>query len=151
MVQLTVTRLRELLHYDSETGDFRWLKGTRGHHANRIVRAGKSRYIKIKIDQKIYLAHRLAWLWMTGMFPVREIDHINRNRYDNRWTNLRDVTRSQNRLNNAAVGVYWRANRKHWRVVVRAKEYGTHRSKEDAMQSAMLLRMRFGLAEDTPH
>lgn len=46
-----------------------------------------------------YMAHRLAWLYMTGEWPVADIDHINGKRSDNRWVNLRSVSRSVNLQN----------------------------------------------------
>lgn len=56
-------------------------------------------YIRIFIDKKAYLAHRLAWLYMHGSFPQNDIDHINGIRHDNRIENLRDVSRVANAHN----------------------------------------------------
>ena len=56
-------------------------------------------YVTISINSKTYLAHRLAWLYVTGEFPKQVIDHINRVRHDNKWGNLRDVSMSENSLN----------------------------------------------------
>ena len=56
-------------------------------------------YIYIKINYKLYRAHRLAWLYETGSFPLEQIDHINGIRNDNRYQNLREATRSQNKCN----------------------------------------------------
>lgn len=59
-------------------------------------------YIKIKVDGIQYPAHRLAWLYMTGEWPRHDIDHRDMNRVNNRFANLRDATRSQNKANQRA-------------------------------------------------
>jgi hypothetical protein len=56
-------------------------------------------YIKVSFKSKKYFAHRLAWFYMTGEWPQREIDHINGIRNDNRWSNLRLVSRAENTQN----------------------------------------------------
>lgn len=63
-------------------------------------------YIVTSINRKMYKVHRLIWFWMTGSFPPKgmEIDHINRNKSDNRWCNLRLVTRAQNGWNRMPTG-----------------------------------------------
>ena len=55
-------------------------------------------YIKIMVNNKNYYAHRIAWLYMTGE-NVKQIDHKNRIRHDNKWTNLRSCTQSENAQN----------------------------------------------------
>ena len=94
-------RLKELLHYDSETGLFTWLIATAqrikvGDIAGSINSNG---YIIIRIDSKNYRAHRLAFLYMTGKFPENDADHKDTNRTNNKWENLREATRSQNMMN----------------------------------------------------
>jgi len=93
--KLTQRQLKKLLDYNPKTGIFRW-------------RVAKARRIKIgipiithniMIDGKNYHAHRLAFLWMTGRWPKYDIDHKNGNFHDNRWTNLREATPSQNMMN----------------------------------------------------
>lgn len=90
-------------------------------------------YISIRIDKKVYRAHWLVWLYHYGYLP-KEIDHINRNRSDNRIENLRECSRSQNiankpmQSNNTSgyKGVHWRKGRKKWQV--RIKIDGKQRS-----------------------
>lgn len=96
---ITQKRLKYLLIYDPETGIFRWAIGRVGCHKGDIAgfSYGKG-YYGIKVDRVIYLAHRLAFLYMAGFLP-KEIDHKNRHRDDNRWCNLRAATRSQNHAN----------------------------------------------------
>lgn len=91
MSELTVKRLRELLHYDPLTGVF-----TRdGKQAGTTDRA----YVAISIDNKLYGAHRLAWLYVHGVWPSEHVDHIDGNARNNRLLNLRDVSRSVNMQN----------------------------------------------------
>ena len=95
---LTQARLKELLSYDPATGHFRW-NVHRGGTATPGSRAGSthiSGYRKIVVDGKTYREHRLAFLYMVGQFPQHDVDHINHQRADNRWDNLRELTRHQN-------------------------------------------------------
>lgn len=100
--QLTQKRLKELLHYDPETGVFtrRWPRGAAkaGSVAGTPHNAG---YLQIVIDSKHYLLHRLAVLYMTGAHPLADTDHKDGNRANNKWANLRVADRSQNGCNKA--------------------------------------------------
>ncbi|SKB62462.1 HNH endonuclease [Sphingopyxis flava] len=90
-----------LLRYDPETGLFHW-KVSRGGTARAGALAGSDHgdgYWAIKVCGRMYKAHRLAHLLMTGKWPPSEIDHKNRNRSDNRWSNLRPCSRSDNMFN----------------------------------------------------
>jgi hypothetical protein len=102
-MSLTPERLKELVCYHPETGEFTWAKTRRrcrlGDKAGCRMRNG---YIIIRIDDTLHLAHRLAWLYMTGSWPPEQIDHINRNRADNRWENLRAVSNMENAWNKTA-------------------------------------------------
>lgn len=96
---LTQNRLKELLHYDLESGIFKW-KVARSVPIGSIAgRKNTAGHIQISIDNRRYQAHRLAWLYVYGFWPGQDIDHINRVKDDNRIVNLRDVSRSANCYN----------------------------------------------------
>lgn len=123
LTELTSQRLRELLKYDPLTGAWIWLVKRSGHTSGRrtgISATGK--YATIKIYGQGYQAHRLVWLYMTGAWPNAAIDHINRDKSDNRWSTLRQATESQNAANRIAPsnntsgfkGVCWNDQEKKW-------------------------------------
>lgn len=100
-VELTAERLREVLDYSPESGQFIWLISSSpnckpGQVAGTTTARG---YRQIRVDGTTYLAHRLAWLHATGAWPQEHIDHINGITADNRLVNLRDVSRFVNAQN----------------------------------------------------
>jgi HNH endonuclease len=93
--RLTRARLRELLHYDEDTGEFRWWM-----RVGDEVRLGEvAGHVEIRVDERTYRAHQLAWFYTTGRWGRPMIDHRDGNSTNNRWTNLRRATASQNRAN----------------------------------------------------
>lgn len=106
--EITTDRLRQVLRYEPEVGTFTWLVTTKRRKAGDLAGSTNvSGYLTIRVDGVLYLAHRLAWLYMTGEWPEALIDHINRARSDNRWVNLRTATHkvnANNRVNNAGNG-----------------------------------------------
>jgi hypothetical protein len=98
---LTQSRLRELLDYNPETGVFTWKVSTsnRIRAGQKAGATGQSGYQSIQIDRKLYLLHRLAWLYQTGSWPQKYIDHKDGDKTNNKYANLRDVTHSQNLQN----------------------------------------------------
>lgn len=102
-MKLTQKRLKALLSYNPLTGLFRW-RVWRGGFAKRGTIAGSRHwrgYVCIYVNNRPYMAHRLAWLYTFGRMPRFEIDHRNRIRHDNRLRNLREATDAQNQENQA--------------------------------------------------
>lgn len=98
--RITVSELKELINYDPDTGEIRWKKGRPGASSGNLAGTLKpSGYVIVLIKRKLYRAHRIAWFYMTGEFPTKEIDHINGNKSDNRFCNLRLADKTQNNWN----------------------------------------------------
>lgn len=121
---LTAQHLREILDYDPETGNLtsRVNRGTI-KIGQRLGSAHNKGYLLIGIDGKKYLSHRIAWLWMTGQWPKDSVDHMNGEKTDNRWSNLRDIPQSinvqnQHRAHRHArsnlLGATWHSRDKVW-------------------------------------
>lgn len=92
--------LKELLSYDENTGKFHWKVSRAGNKKGSLAGTINSNgYIVIRIFSKEYRAHRLVFLYINGVMPIFDVDHINGDRIDNRAANLREVTRSQNMQN----------------------------------------------------
>ena len=132
---LTAQRLKQFLNYDPESGVFTWLVSP-NNRAKVWAVAGHAHphgYVKIGVDGEEYLAHRLAWLYMTGEWPHAEVDHANCVRSDNRWSNLRPATRKQNRTNSRVLpstvsgmkGVYRQTKGKPWRAQIGGVHLGS--------------------------
>lgn len=132
---LTVERLREFFHYSPESGAFVRLKAWKGcGRVGEVVGIRHARgYLVIKALGGTYLAHRLAWFYVTGRWPVFGIDHRNGHKADNRFDNLRDVPQTvnmQNRRPNAIsvsglLGVSWSKRDEVW--VAQITAFGRHR------------------------
>jgi len=148
---LTQERLKGLLSYDPDTGVFIWLasKSRRVKNGMRADRISKSTgYRVLKIGDRVFFCHRLAWLYMTGVWPENRIDHINLDRADCRWSNLRPATSGQNVCNRRAAkniksglkGAYrihgTAFRKKPWKSVInlggKIKHLGTFTTPEEA-------------------
>ena len=125
VIRLTQMRLHEVLQYEQTTGEFRW----KINHRNAPIEciAGSlniNGYHNIMIDGVSYKAHRLAWLYVYGILPKKQLDHINGVKNDNRICNLRLATHAQNQMNSSKYsnnksgfkGVSWFGPRQKWRA-----------------------------------
>jgi len=138
---LTASRLRKIVSYDPETGLFIRLSG---RHAGPTGMLRADGYVNVGIDGKMYRAHRLAWLYMTGSWPSGVIDHVDLSRDNNRWSNLREANMTQNRANTRArsdnacglKGVSWDADASRWRAQIQMRgkkiSLGRYSTPEDA-------------------
>lgn len=131
---LTQAEVKRLFHYDPETGLFHWRvtvsnrapEGSRAGVRTKVGKDGAHGYVMLCVDWVKYPAHCVAWLYMTGEWPANEVDHINRVRHDNRWSNLREATRTQ-QLQNTTIrsdnstgvkGVAWDKTRDKWQAYI---------------------------------
>lgn len=120
--------LRELLHYDPETGLMTWIKGRQGVREGSPAGSMPNRegYRKLRFKDGTYVLHRVAFFMGSGVEPVGIVDHINGNPTDNRLCNLREATPEQSSCNtritsrnkSGVKGVYWHLDKKRWVVVV---------------------------------
>ena len=101
--KLTQERLKELFSYDELTGLFTRKVNSGNFKAGDVASYTESQgYVVIKMDGKTHKAHRLVWLYLYGAFPSSPLDHINRIKTDNKRSNLREVTFSENLHNRSA-------------------------------------------------
>ena len=142
-------RLFECVHYDPDTGTFTWKKKLTNARSAGMIAGGVNQkgYWRIRIDKVLYLGHRLAFLYMTGSIPYKQIDHINGVKSDNRWVNLRATIKdhsdnAQNRKlrrdnSSGNTGVYMHKSNKNWiaRICLSGREFhlGCYPTKNEAI------------------
>lgn len=135
--ELTAARLRELLHYDPETGVFVRLNSMRSDRIGKQATGLHSKgYARIFVEDRKHYAHRLAWLYVHGKWPDGDIDHINHDKTDNRIENLRDVSRSTNAENligakshnrsSGLLGVSWHKAAAKWSASIQTEGVPRH-------------------------
>lgn len=146
---LTPERLRELLDYSQDTGLFtwrvphgRWGRIPAGTLAGTLA---NNCYLVVRIDNKSHLLHRLAWLHVHNVWPIKHLDHIDRNRVNNRITNLRECNDSQNGQNrtqartdsqSGILGVHFSTHRQRWCASLQLNGKTVHLSIHKTRESA---------------
>ena len=146
--KIDAEHLQKLLRYDPETGRFFWRmsrpKCRVGAEAGSVLKTRSCTYLRVVIDTRRYQAHRLAWLYMTGEWPSVDIDHIDCNGLNNRWTNLRAATRTEN-LRNSQLrsdnisgykGVSYNSARGRWISCIKVGDKNLHLGRFDTPEEA---------------
>ena len=140
-----IDRLREALSYDPATGAFTWLRTSKRRATGQNAGCrGPRGYVKIVVDGRSYLAHRLAWAFTQGRWPVGQIDHMNMDRSDNRIANLREADHSTNQANtriradntSGLKGVTFNARASKWQAQIKKNGANTHLGLFDTKEAA---------------
>ena len=144
--KLTADDVRELLTYNPTTGELRWRVPAGRAAAGDVAGALRlDRYYAVQLNKKLYKAHRLAWLLMTGEWPRHTIDHIDGNRGNNRWKNLREATlRQQSHNRSGVLGISRNGNRWRAKIVSGGKRHhlGCYATPEAAREAYLLAKRR---------
>jgi uncharacterized protein YkuJ len=162
---ISADEFRSRFAYESSTGVFTRRVACRTAPAGAVVGSvvkdgcGKT-YLTIWINGKNVKAHRLAWLYMTGEFPAATVDHINGNGTDNRWENLRCVSKGENNKNkrlfrknkSGVCGVAFHKRDHIWTASIRVKtrliHLGTFVNKDDAIDARRRAERDYGFHDN---
>lgn len=178
-LKITKEIARELYDYNPETGLFiykprglKWFQSTNFRTASGCMNNFNSRfdgklafntlhsegYLEGSLFDNPYLAHRFSFIWMVGKFPKREVDHLNGNRKDNRWDNLRECDSLENNKNlslsirntTGHIGVYKRKDKWYSQITVNYKTLGlgTFDNFEDAVDARKKAERVYGYSEN---
>ena len=152
-MSITQAELKSLLHYNPLTGEFHKFCKNKSKITGYINVLG---YSEIRVKSKLYLAHRLAWLYVYGLSPNNEIDHRDHNRSNNKIKNLRDATRVKNSQNaslqkgtvSGVLGVAWCKQREKWiaqiKINYKTINLGGFKLKADAIKARKEANTKYG-------
>jgi len=158
---LTQERLKGLMSYDKRTGKFIRIWVPTGKGRNQCVVGEEvgflhDGYLCTNIEGKHYKLHRLVMLYVTGSFPEKQVDHINGDKCDNSWKNLRCVDNSGNMKNQAipknnksgCIGVCWDSGHKKWVASIginkKCVRIGRYKHKRDAIKARKEAEKKYG-------
>ena len=153
---LTQKRLKEVLDYNPDTGTWLWRDAANGIVAGYLHNDG---YVRITVDNCLYLMHRLAFLYMSGEMPT-EVDHKNHIRNDNRWENLHPSSRPDNAKNQSmpinntsgSMGVYWNEKRNKWQAQIGVSDKNIYLGRFNTIEEATIARkcaeVKYGFHEN---
>lgn len=145
---LTQEYVKSIMHYDPETGHFKYIVKVRGVKPNTVIGyLQDDGYIRLSINYEKYLAHRIAWLYMTGEWPSGDLDHKDTDKTNNRWDNLREATKTQNKANTKRIctntsgmkGVSLNKSTNRWKATItinyKSVHLGYFNTKENAAEA----------------
>jgi hypothetical protein len=141
--------IEEEIEYNPDTGEFFYKKPSHGRTLSKPAGSIQSTgYRMVCVNSKRYLAHRLAWYLYYGEWPTLTIDHLNRDRSDNRICNLRLATRSQNQCNRPSKGYSHHKNSGKFQARIHINGKTTYLGWYDTEEEA---RQAFLAAQDQYH
>lgn len=163
-MELTQEYLKTILKYDPETGIFIWIVRIANNiHIGDIAGSldKQSGYIRLMIDEKNYRAHRLAWLYMIGDWPIYKIDHKDKCKNNNKFSNLRDIPHGKNMFNlgeyknntSGYNGVYLNNNKTKWKSQIGVNNtlihLGTFSTKEEAFKAYEEAKIKYHIIDNS--
>jgi hypothetical protein len=151
MKHLPASVLHELLAYDPENGIITWRNP--GYRAAIKETAGTLNGVGgtlIMINQVQYLARKIVWCMMTGLWPALEVNHLDADNTNFKWSNLRLASRSENavtrkrRKDNTSghKGIYWCRQTQKWRVIISNNGQTEHLGRFEELDDAIRERTR---------
>ena len=156
---ITQNKLKKALDYNPKTGVFTWKISP-----NRKIKIGSVAgcldksigYIVIRVNKKNYLAHRLAWLYVHGVWPKEDIDHDDHNRTNNGIDNLKSSNKQKNAKNmslridskSLVTGVAWHKATSKWRAYIGSLHLGVFTDKFEAICARMSANNKHGFHEN---
>ena len=150
MVEITQQALKERLAYCPDTGVFTYRVRSGTKRPGDVTGCLNKGYLTVWVCGKLYGLHRLAWLYVHGVLPSREIDHINKNPSDNRIGNLRECEHAQNMQNkrryanntSGHTGVVWNKKSQRWQAQIHVAGRNNHLGFFQTKEAAITARLQ---------